>query len=1103
MTDKLDSLSKYRNPLNIFSQYIDTVESKLTDGAEVVDTNNVFSFVAEFNAYMTGHLVNEICDVFPSLYPSRAQTSEELYKHLADNEYLGLFNTPATCSLEILLDKQYLIDNAKSYNVNYNKIVIPKESSIVLEQFNFGIYYPIEIRINKITDTFQISYDTTTYGTNPLKALTQNTIEHRIVNYNGLELLSFKIPIYQFTTTTVIENIVYGTGFAKYYEYTDGFYAIRVYNYVDDKWVEMQKTFSDKIYDPEVPTVKLAVESELNRVKVVVPQVYFTENKIGDKIKIEYYTSIGEMDVDSSDIALEDISVKFISNIPAIQKYADIFNTIKTLDVYPASTRILGGTNGKSFRELQAMIINNAFYNNVLISPQDIAIWMNDNGFKLANYRDGITNRTYDCLKAFTEPSGDILPAANLPTNFTRQILTDTNTITNNTDGSYTIFPNTWYEYDKDSDSTNVLTNEEVERLNTLSVTDIVDEFNNKIYTLSPTYTKLNTSNQYPYAMSYDLDRPKIDAINFIEENIEMSTQLTVISATISCKDICKGYSIKLVVSRTKDIIDVSASNIKICVITKSRSEYYLYEEAVYEGTSTEGYDIYTIPMSSEYQLTTDHEIYIDDLKSETAEVAYPIPLNPLLSLIFLINKSVVPTGASDEGSMRKHLPATIYDEYVALSEQSLDVILGGLISCIDNKVNLSFTDKTYAKYEIDEYAYYNGDVFKTDKNGIPLYDREITIVGKQALTYTKDSNIVTIDDPRMVNIGMFITSCDFPFYTYIEKIEGTSLTLNNNALKDGSQVVTDIGKVIVKLSYLHRIGDWMFNEESVIRTTATFKDKDLTVTVADPTDIVAGMKISGDGIQRKTTIINVDGSILTLDSACFQDGTDVTVEIGVPKILHKTGDLILDYQGNPILCEDRKEIFYVDKLHLDAKIFKTTGLATLNYKKMCLDLLAEYVTITANLKQQLVENTSIYYKPIKSLGYGTFLVNDNANTSLPLELSVELKIYIYDYVYSDLDILEKIKTESISILEQSLRTNELSIVEVAETIRNYMPDYIKYVDVLGVNSNINIQTLVNTTDQTCPILKRKLYLNDESNIKIEKDLQITFVSISKNTSTF
>ena len=1103
MADKLDYLSKYRDPLNIFSQYIDTVESKLGDGGKVVDVNNVFSFVAEFNSYMTGHLVNEICDVFPSLYPSRAQTSEELYKHLADNEYLGLFNTPASCSLEILLDKQYLIDNAKSYNDNYNKVVIPKESLITLEQFNFGIYYPIEIRINKITNTFQVSYDTVTYGNNPLKALTQNTIEHRIINYKGLELLAFRIPIYQFTTTSAIDEIVYETGFAKYYSYTDGFYAIRVYNYVDDAWVEIKKTFSDKIYDPDTPTVKISVESELSRVRVIIPQVYFTDNKIGDKIKVEYYTSIGEMDIDSSDISPEDISVRFASATPEIQAYANIFNNIKTLDVYPASDRILGGTNGKSFRELQSMIINNAFYNNVLISPQDIAIWMNDNGFKLANYRDGITNRTYDCLKAFTDITGDVLPAATLATNFTEEILQNTNTITNNDNDTYTILPNTWYEYNKESDSARVLTNEEVERLNALSVTDVVEEFNTKIYTLSPLYTKLNISNQYPYAMSYDLDRPKIEAINFIQENIEMSTQLTVISAKIECKNVCEGYVITLVVSRTEDIIDVEPKDIKICVVTKSESGYYLYEEAKYEGTSIEKYDTYTIPLSSKYIITTDHEIYIDDLKTEDGEVDCPIPLNPILDLIFLINKTAVPTGASDEGSMREHLPAGIYDDYVALSEQALSIVFGNLVHCIDNRVNLSFTDKTYVKYEMDEYIYYNGDVFKTDQNGIPLYDRKITIVGKRTLTYTKDSNVVTIDDSRMVNLGMFITSCDFPFYTYIEKIDGATITLNNKALRDGSQVVTDIGTVIVELSYLHRMGDWMFNDETVLCTTATFKEKSIEIVIADATDVVIGMKISGNGIQRTTTIIDVVDNTLTLDKDCFQDGTDVPVEIGIPKILHKEGELVLDYKGEPILNEDRKEIFYVDKLHLDGKIFKLTGLATPNYKKICLDLLASYDLIATNLKQQLAENTSIYYKPIKSLGYGTFLVNDNANTLLPLELSLELKIYIYDYVYSDLDILEKIDLESTAIVERHLASNELSIVEVAESIRAYMPDYIKYVDVLGINSNINIQTLVNTTDQTCPILKRRLYLNDESNIKMEKDVQITFVSINKNTSTF
>ena len=1096
MTTKLDSLAKYSNPFNLSYNYVELIENKLLGNeGELLDNNSVFGFTIDMNATMNAHLINEVCNVVPSLYPARVQTSEELYKHLSDNEFIGIFANPALTELEILLDKQYLIANAESYNTNYNKVVIPKSSTFKLDDFIFGIYYPIEIRINKHTKTFQISYDTTTYGNNPLHTLNQNTIEHRIINYKGLELLSFKLPIYQFETVTQIENIIKETGFIKSYNYLNSFYAIRIYNYIDGEWIEIKKTLSDKIYDPKELTAKITIKPDIQKINIIIPQIYFDDDKVGNKIKVEMFNTLGELDIQTSTIE-DTITVNFVSQNPDIQRYANIFKNIKVMSALVCTNRILGGSNSTDFELLRSMVIDNSFYNKVLTTPADIDIWLKNKGFSNVEHCNGILKRIYYCFRKLTDDEGDTIAASSLATNFTLNILKDVDTIVDNENGTYVILPNTLYKYNNVKNIAEILSNDEVHELENLPRLQKIDAYNDNIYTVSPLYTRINTNTEYPFALSYNLDSPKINTINFIAENIEIITQLTVVSAQISCKEKYAGYKIELTISKTADIKDITHDRFKIYCNTGVDGTI-VYTEAIYIE-KVDDYDLYEIDLSSNYNINDDFRLLITNLLSINSGDAHYIPLTFDLDLVFLIDKTVLKPGPSNEGTMRRNLPIDKYLDYIALSEQTLNIKLGHTMSGIYNKLDLSYTDKQYAKYKTNEYATYSGDVLEY-KDNLPVYDRSVKILSIQTMDYTKGSKIITPRDITILAVGYFLSNKDFPFYTYIVSIdtENNTITINNEALEDGSSEV-EIGEVTVNLKYIHRVGDWIFNENTVLKAIAQVVIDETTVTVDDVTGVEIGMKISGNGIAPMTSIINIDNLILTLDNKNIDTVTDSPVEMGIPELIHKKGDVILDEFGNPILDIKRQEIYYTDKIHIDAKLLLLTGLETVNYQKVITGLLDDYNVVTDELTKQLYENTRAFYKPIRSLGDATFIIDGNKNVILPLEISLALKLYVYDFVYGNAILLNQIKEVCINLVEESLENKEFSLTLLSKKIINSMPDYVKTVDILGINNNIQLQTLMNNEENVLLVLKRELRINDENQIVLEKSLDISYVSIEK-----
>ena len=142
-------IDMYSNPAIVQSSMLNDMQNRITGGKPIVDGNNVCSFLMEAFSSSTAELTRGIINEFESLYPVRAQIPAHLYKHMSDFDYIGLYATPATTYIEIILRKDHLLSEAVSVNDNYKKVVIPRTSKFTLDQYEFSLYYPIEIRINK------------------------------------------------------------------------------------------------------------------------------------------------------------------------------------------------------------------------------------------------------------------------------------------------------------------------------------------------------------------------------------------------------------------------------------------------------------------------------------------------------------------------------------------------------------------------------------------------------------------------------------------------------------------------------------------------------------------------------------------------------------------------------------------------------------------------------------------------------------------------------------------------------------------------------------------------------------------------------------------
>ena len=329
---------------------------------------------------------------FETLYPVRAVTAAELYPHMSDFDYLNLTASPASVSFNLILDKDWLVANSAIFDTNYNKVIIPNSTVITLGGRKFGLYYPIDILINRTTGSILATWDLSVE--NPLFQQSSNFLTD-VVEYTvgGLNLLALTFTAYQFSKTTFTEISTTSMGFNKSYSYTDQFYAARVFSMVNNVWTELAYTLSQTIYDPTTPTAILTIMSDTNTLQIQIPQVYFTTGVVGQQVKVELYTTQGALSVTIAQTDAQSVTANFDT---ASSPFATILAQPPTMVLVPYNqTQISSGSNGMSFTQLRQSVINSDLYSQVPITPLELTAAANKLGFSLTKYLDNITDRIY------------------------------------------------------------------------------------------------------------------------------------------------------------------------------------------------------------------------------------------------------------------------------------------------------------------------------------------------------------------------------------------------------------------------------------------------------------------------------------------------------------------------------------------------------------------------------------------------------------------------------------------------------------------------------------------------------------------------------------
>ena len=739
MFENKDTLiNQLNSPMNIAAMALDEIHDRLNGTRIIADPNSPFCHLLEFGSSISAMTIQAIEEKFPLLYAQRAQSMEDLFMHMSDYDYLSLYATPASTTLRMAFPKKYLIDNALKYNDNYKQVTIPKDTVFMIGKYPFGIYYPINILINNYTRTFTVVYDTT--YSNPLHELNKNIVDKYDITYGSLDYLVIDVPIYQFARSTEELIIDRSLGFIKKFTYNNQFYAVRVFNYKNGKYSEMGQSLNQIIYDTSNPTLLLQVMQDIQKLKITIPQIYFDNGDMGSKLFFEFYTTLGPLDIDTTKIAGSNIRVDFALKNKDTTEYSAIlknlpFDTIMTLN----GNKIIGGSNAITLETLRKRIIHDNLVHSVPITEDDIAVYLEDNGFYVKKFKDNVTQRIYYAYRILTDTDGSIIPSMTLQMRMIDSY-TDSSKykgFVNQLDGSITVLPTTLYKYQKETEDAIPLTIDELDVISKMDKSQLVDTLNNQQYLRSPFHIRFDLNDDNPHAVSYNLMTPSIDKLIFVNENYNISSKIMTYDALIQhIGDGVGGYDVALSVAKSDDLTDVSEDDILIYVFVKTTAGYTIGLRVNYVQKMNERY-LYKFHIDTNYHLTENNEISITNFQNENYSLSeHLVPLTSNFYLVHMVRASVL-QGVNIEPSsnaVSNGVPDSYLKDFVALTRQYVTISLGhSLKDVINNNIEISVGGTKYDTWEYDVEDSYENDVYARtidgmlkytvdDNNGVKLY---------------------------------------------------------------------------------------------------------------------------------------------------------------------------------------------------------------------------------------------------------------------------------------------------------------------------------------------------------------------------------------------
>jgi hypothetical protein len=237
----------------------------------------------------------------------------------------------------------------------------------------------------------------------------------------------------------------------------------------------------------------------------------------------------------------------------------------------------------------------------------------------------------------------------------------------------------------------------------------------------------------------------------------------------------------------------------------------------------------------------------------------------------------------------------------------------------------------------------------------------------------------------------------------------------------------------------------------------------------------------------------------LSADTASWQEWGlpgfyDTVME---PVYLHRKGDPVLDHLGQPEYLQNNIR-FQVNMLQVAVKSLHQPRPKYLKDRSALAairEMIRGYCTHIETLDGQLLQNTEVYYQPTRSIGTALCRTNTQYTEHLNLEISVALRLHVARRVIASESTRLAIHADIVTLIDKMLLNGTCSLANLSKQILSNLYGTVDSVDVLGINGDYELQTIVPVDRGVNLSLAHVVVPGNDPQLTTVRALELEFVS--------
>lgn len=720
-------LSLRGNPARIQQHMIRTLELMNGDDIVIMDATNPAIFCLESAAVMASATMMDSETKLRRLYPNMANAPEELYLHMADHDYLGIYSNPSITNITLMFDLEELLQKAvPEFGISgTKKLTIPRYTKIIVADVPLTLLYPIDIQIMP-HGGFNVTFDTSTIT--PIGRVDTNLLDWFIEKIEDYRYVHITAPFYQLDITRYNASLNAMSGFTREYVFQDLYYFARAYiQNGQGTWVEIRTTMTDMVYNKDQPTVLLKLLN--SSIKVTIPQIYLNNRTITDSVRLDIYTTKGPLNINLQNYIPRSYMHDWAPLTNELNdKYSAPLKTLSTLGIYSSGT-ITGGDKGLTFNQLKNIVTSRSTITEGLpINEKQLSRAVSNLGYSIVKNIDNVTDRQYLATRALPVPDNRFivtnmgLTVGQLDTSFYK--LKKLDSVTYST-YRLTIKPQTLYRLtDGIIDVVNSDDNAALHALKRTNPTELVNVLNKGNLMYSPYYYIFDIKSTEILPRIYDFNSPEIRSRYFFQDNPSVGISLGIMDYVVANSEFNDGWILQVTLNVGEVVRTLGPDYINVQLSYVGRDEptrYYIEGELVSALDAATGKPlndqyVYHFRIETKYDVNSDDGLLLIPYRS-------PIDLINEFDVITSI-RDYVPEGGLVSSDIDKILKPSNFNNYrpnsiyTGVSQSKVTLKLGTHLNRLWTKTRTTVDVREVLTYDENVPAHYAKDVFELDING-------------------------------------------------------------------------------------------------------------------------------------------------------------------------------------------------------------------------------------------------------------------------------------------------------------------------------------------------------------------------------------------------